>query len=177
MATLRAARLPDDAPEIAAIDTSFQTATVFSLNTAERGLEIEEIRLATPIRKVFPLDDLEQADRPWTLAFVAVDEGRIVGFAAAELRTWNRRTVLWHLYVDAEFRGEGIGRQLLERIEDHARQAEALHIWLETSNLNMPGFRAYQKMGFTLTGLDTTLYDGTDAEGEFALFLSRPVNR
>lgn len=30
-------------------------------------------------------------------------------------------------------------------------------------------------MGFALTGVDATRYDGTPAEGEVALFLSRPV--
>jgi hypothetical protein len=31
-------------------------------------------------------------------------------------------------------------------------------------------------LGFRLCGLDVTLYDGTPAEGEFALFFSRPVD-
>jgi len=34
---------------------------------------------------------------------------------------------------------------------------------------------AYRALGFSLTGADLTLYDGTPAEGEAALFFSRPL--
>jgi len=51
----------------------------------------------------------------------------------------------------------------------------ARHIWLETSSLNAPGVAAYRALGFSLSGVDLTLYDGTPAEGETALFFSRPV--
>ena len=115
---------------------------------------------------------------PWTIGLVAVDEkDRVIGFVAAEFRAWNRRLVLWHLYVDRQFRGKGVARNLVDAVQLHAEQRAqaALHIWLETSNLNVPGVKAYGQMGFHLSGLDTTLYDGTSAEGEFALFLSRAV--
>jgi ribosomal protein S18 acetylase RimI-like enzyme len=45
--------------------------------------------------------------------------------------------------------------------------------WLETSNVNLPAVRAYERLGFRLCGLDTSLYEGTPAEGEVALFLCR----
>jgi hypothetical protein len=51
----------------------------------------------------------------------------------------------------------------------------ARHLWLETSNLNHPGVAAYRALGFSLTGMDMTLYDGTPAQGEVALFFSRVV--
>ena len=46
---------------------------------------------------------------------------------------------------------------------------------METSNLNLPGVRAYERLGFQVCGLDTSLYDGTPSEGEVALFLSRSL--
>ncbi|QTR01699.1 GNAT family N-acetyltransferase, partial [Saccharothrix algeriensis] len=56
---------------------------------------------------------------------------------------------------------------------DHGRSRGARTAWLETSNVNVPAVRAYLRMGFTLCGLDTTLYRGTPAEGEIALYLAR----
>jgi ribosomal protein S18 acetylase RimI-like enzyme len=77
--------------------------------------------------------------------------------------------------VDAARRRRGIGRQLLETALAPAREAGARTAWVETSNLNLPGVRAYERLGFQLCGLDTSLYVGTAAEGEVALFLSRTL--
>ncbi len=84
--------------------------------------------------------------------------------------------VIWRLYVDAPFRGRGLGRSLVDAVAGEARKAGALSLWLETSNLNVPGVRAYEALGFDLSGIDATLYQGTQAEGEFALFFERPIS-
>jgi ribosomal protein S18 acetylase RimI-like enzyme len=51
----------------------------------------------------------------------------------------------------------------------------AINLWLETSNLNVPGIRAYRRLGFELCGADATLYLGTPAASEQALFFARPL--
>ena len=72
-------------------------------------------------------------------------------------------------------RGLGVGRRLLETVAAHGGTLGARHLWLETSSLNVPGAAAYRALGFRLVGADLTLYDGTEAEGEVALFFARPV--
>jgi ribosomal protein S18 acetylase RimI-like enzyme len=131
--------------------------------------------LPAPLTKRFPLDDLESPDRPYDHAWAAWDGERCVGFAASSYEAWNRRLTLWHLYVDPSHRRRGIGRQLLKSVESHAAAHGARHLWLETSSLNAPGVATYRALGFALTGADLTLYDGTPAEGEAALFFSRPL--
>lgn len=172
---VREARLPGDAAAIAAIDTSFTTDVVFDVVATGAGFALRERRLPALLAKRFPLDDLHDADRPWTHGFLAEDGGACAGFAAAGFEPWNRRLVLWHLYVQPAARGRGIGRRLVERIADLGRELGARHLWLETSNLNAPGVAAYRALCFSLTGIDTTLYDGTPAEGETALFFSKPL--
>ena len=130
--------------------------------------------VAQPTTKRFSLDDLGDSERPWDTAWVAAEDG-VRGFAAAGFQAWNRRLVLWHFYVDAAWRGQGLGRRLMAAVLEEARARQARHVWLETSNQNPPGVAAYQALGFTLSGLDLTLYDGTPSQGEFALFFSRPV--
>lgn len=85
------------------------------------------------------------------------------------------RLVIHHLYVAPEVRRHGTGRALLEHALDRGRARGAPVAWLETSNLNHPGIQAYRRFGFDVCGLDTSLYVGTPAEGEFALFLWRPL--
>lgn len=175
MIRIREARLPDDAAAIEAIDTSFSTDVIFDVDATGDGFRLRERRLASPLTKRFPLDDVRSEERPWSRGFVAENGGECVGFAAAGLEPWNKRLVLWHLYVQPSARGGGVGRQLVERVIDLARELGARHVWLETSNLNAPGVAAYRALGFTLTGIDVTLYDATPAESEVALFLSRPI--
>jgi ribosomal protein S18 acetylase RimI-like enzyme len=173
---IRAARLPSDIEAITALDISYDTDVIFGARFDDGLISLEEIRLDKPITKSFPLNDLSDPIMPWTICLVAVDEDeRVIGFVAAEFRAWNRRLVLWHLYVDRQFRGKGVARHLVDSVQAHAKRSGALHLWLETSNLNVPGVKAYGQMGFHVSGLDATLYDGTSAQGEFALFLSRPV--
>ena len=176
MTKIRAARLPDDIEAILALDIGYDTDVIFGVRFDDGLIALEEVQLDKPITKSFPLNDLHDPIMPWTIGLVAVDDdGRVIGFVAAEFRAWNRRLVLWHLYVDRMARGKGVARRLVEAIQAQAKRAGALHIWLETSNLNVPGVKAYAQMGFQISGLDATLYDGTSAQGEFALFLSRRV--
>jgi ribosomal protein S18 acetylase RimI-like enzyme len=176
MVVVRPAVLPDDAALIALIDTSFTTRQVYEVDVVGDSIRLTLRDLEAPLSKRFPLDDLVSAQRPYDRAWVALAGERIVGFAATAFEPWNRRLVLWHLYVDPSHRGRGIGRQLLEMVDDHGVERGARHLWLETSSLNVPGIAAYRALGFSLTGVDLTLYDGTPAEGETALFFSRDLN-
>ncbi|HZZ37322.1 MAG TPA: GNAT family N-acetyltransferase [Caulobacteraceae bacterium] len=175
MITVRDARLPDDAPAIAAIDTSFSTETIFRVEVGEEAIRLREVTLDRPLARRLPLDDLADPDRPWETAFVAVDGQAIVGFVATARSSWSGRLTLWHLYVEPARRGRGVGRALVARVMDEAVASGAEHVWLETSNLNVPAVAFYRRLGFALCGADTTLYAGTPAEGETALFFARKV--
>ncbi|HUO12644.1 MAG TPA: GNAT family N-acetyltransferase [Caulobacteraceae bacterium] len=175
MVVVRPAVLPRDASLIAAIDTAFTTLQVYRVDVTADSLSLVACHVASPITKRFPLDDLENPARPYDHAWVALAGERAVGFAATSFEPWNRRLVLWHLYVDAPERGRGVARRLLDSVEARGAACGARHLWLETSSLNAPGVAAYRALGFSLTGVDLTLYDGTPAEGESALFFSRPL--
>jgi ribosomal protein S18 acetylase RimI-like enzyme len=173
--SVRSAVLPQDAAAIAALDTSFTTDQVYDVAVVDEEIRLTLRSLDAPLTKRFPLDDLHDPERPYDQAWVAVEDEAIVGFAAASYASWNRRLVLWHLYVDPRQRRRGIARELLRSVDAHAAARGARTIWLETSSLNVPGIAAYRSLGFTLSGVDLTLYDGTPAEGESALFFSRAL--
>lgn len=176
MIRVRLARLPEDAPGIGAIDRSFETRQVFEVAASDEGIALGLRDLDAPLWKDFPLSDLADPDRPYTDAWVAQAGGRIVGFAATQFQAWNGRLTLWHFYVDPSVRRQGVARSLLEAVKAQGRACGARHVWLEASSLNTPGYRAYLALGFRLTGADLTLYDGTPAQGEAALFLSCPLS-
>jgi len=168
------AMTPTDRPGVAAIDTSFETSRVFDVAVTPRSIELVERVLAVPFVKRFPMEDVFAHWATWDTGFVAVDD-RIYGFAAVEHEAWHARLVLWHLYVAPERRRQGVARALLARVERHGRERGARRVWLETSSVNVPGIAAYARLGYTVCGVDTTLYEATPAAAETAIYLSRPL--
>jgi ribosomal protein S18 acetylase RimI-like enzyme len=169
---IRRSDVERDAELIKQLDTSFATDTIFDVTSDGRTFRLVEKRVDPPVEKHFPLDELDTAGE-WENAWLALDLDRPVGVIATQHSSWNQRVVVWHLYVATSHRRQGIARRLLETALGAATKAGARTAWIETSNLNVPGVRAYERLGFELSGLDTTLYDGTPAAGEVALFLSR----
>jgi ribosomal protein S18 acetylase RimI-like enzyme len=163
-----------DRPGVAALDTSFETGSVFDVVVTPRRIELIERALVAPLVKRYPIEDAFAPWATWDTGFVAHDQ-RICGFAAVEYEAWHARLVLWHLYVAPEHRRAGIGRALLARAEQHGRELGARRVWLETSNVNVPGIAAYTRLGYALCGVDTTLYEATPTATETALYLSKPL--
>jgi len=89
---------------------------------------------------------LERDGRGW----VAEVDGRIVGFAVADLS----RSNVWALFVDPEHERRGIGRALHDvMMQWFLAQPGVESVWLTTS----PGTRAegfYERAGWRACGLD-----------------------
>jgi ribosomal protein S18 acetylase RimI-like enzyme len=172
--TLREVVLPDDAPQLADLDTSFTTDVVYAVARDVDGFRLDPVRVEPPVTKRFHIDDVPRA---WDCGVVAVADGAVRGFVATGFEPWNARLVIWHFYVDPAWRRRGIGRALIEKALDEGAACGATTAWLETSSLNYPGVQVYERLGFELCGLDTTLYRGTRSDGETALFLARDIAR
>ncbi|MGV3616791.1 MAG: GNAT family N-acetyltransferase [Fimbriimonas sp.] len=176
MTKIRPAVWPADASRIVALDTGFQTDRVFRPVQEEFAFRLKEEVLELPLEKRYPVD-LTERDR-WDLALVAERNGEVVGFLAAEFAEWNRRVVLWHLYVSPTARGGGVGAALLRAVTDFALSRRAHCVWVETQDVNYPAIRFYRKQGFQFVGFDASLYDPEAMEGpETALYFSLPLDR
>ncbi|WP_097943435.1 GNAT family N-acetyltransferase [Streptomyces sp. ms115] len=175
---------PEDAGLVEALDGSFTTATIFHVETAENGFTLREIPVDPPLTKVFPADedenvsadegDQELQGDPTFLALAP--DGSLAGFVSVAYARWNRRLTIEDIEVVPDHRGRGVGRALMSRAEEFARERGAGHIWLEVTNINAPAIHAYRRMGFALCGLDTSLYEFTASAGEYALYLSKPCH-
>ena len=79
--------------------------------------------------------------------FVWVEDGKIVGFSAADPRSGN----IFALFIEAAYERRGIGRALFERACKVLDEAGCPRQWLTT----WPGTRAdafYRKAGWRVTG-------------------------
>jgi ribosomal protein S18 acetylase RimI-like enzyme len=171
--TIRELDRKADRRAVEAIDTSFETSSVLDVVTTARGIQLVERALATPLVKRYSIDEVFAPWARWSAGWVA-DNGGVRGFAAAGHEPWHERLVLWFLYIAPAWRRRGVGRALVERVEAHARQVGATHVWLETSSVNVPGLAAYERLGYTLCGADRLFY-GSYMPGEAAIYLAKEL--
>lgn len=106
------------------------------------------------------------------LSFGVTDQGVMVALAIAEPQTWNASVSVWEFHVAESHRGRGIGRRLMNALIEGSRQRGMRVIVCETQNTNAPAIAFYRHLGFTLDGLDLSLYTNQDwPDGEIALFM------
>ncbi|NJC96761.1 MAG: N-acetyltransferase [Anaerolineales bacterium] len=74
------------------------------------------------------------------------------------MRWWNRFGYVEDIVVNPEYRWRGIGRKLLERGIQWARENGYPGVMLETQDNNVPACRLYESCGFVLGGFDRDVY-------------------
>jgi|GEM_PF-131714 len=174
-AIIRPLLLPQDAPGLAALDTSFTHDHILELASHATGFTLTHTPIHPPIETRLPLDEVgaEAGEGLW---LVVEAQGLVVGLMAAVHHSWNRRTELRHLYLDPRWRGQGLGGSLVGRAERWARGQNTRGLWVETQHDNPAAVAFYQRQGFTLCGLDSSLYDSAGpGVGQVALFLFKPI--
>jgi ribosomal protein S18 acetylase RimI-like enzyme len=89
---------------------------------------------------------------PTSLIFLAFDGKEPVGVAVCFLgfSTFAARPLIniHDLAVIPQYRGQGIGRRLLERVEAKGRELGCCKLTLEVRNDNKPAQQLYEKVGF-----------------------------
>jgi ribosomal protein S18 acetylase RimI-like enzyme len=174
MTTLRPFRWPEDQEHVLGLDTSFTTERVYRLERTDRSFALTEVQVAPPLRKSYSLGEQMEALKTLSWVQVAIHDGALVGLVALSLEEWNRRALLQHLYVTVQARKQGIGRFMLEAAFTEARRQKAWCLWVETQTINYGAIQFYERHGFTLCGLDASLYDPSEVDqGEIAVFFSR----
>ncbi|KAE8420437.1 hypothetical protein BDV36DRAFT_293323 [Aspergillus pseudocaelatus] len=192
----------DDEASMHTIDSSFVTDRVFQIefNTSNVesgdpgfGLDIKTVTLDSPLHKSFPDDENSDGDDESSDCFTVVVEdtnplsakdaptpghnNKIIAFISAKFSSWNSRLIITDIEINSLYRRQGIGRNLM-RLAERLGSARwpVRHVWLEVSNVNYPAIQSYLRMGFKIAGLDISLYVGTPAEGEFAIFMWKEVS-
>ena len=109
---------------------------------------------------------------PTTVVFLAYHEGEAVGIATCFLgfSTFAARPLLnvHDLAVLSDRRGRGIGRRLLDAVEDKARALDCCKVTLEVQENNRRARRVYEAAGFSRATYE--------AAAGGALFLSKPLS-
>ena len=174
MINLRPLRWPDDRAALGALDTSFTTDRVHQVVASDLSFQLQAVAIAPPLHEAYGLAEHVDAFPMFDHIVVAEVETTLVGVAALKLETWNRRAVLWHLYIAPPYCRRGGGHALIDDVVRAAQERQARCLWLETQNVNYGAIQFYRRLGFHCCGLDVSLYDPTGpVAGEIALFFVR----
>jgi ribosomal protein S18 acetylase RimI-like enzyme len=83
------------------------------------------------------------------VALIAEDEGAPVGYALASVVPQTPiRGHLYDLYVHADVRGRGVGRELIGATAERLRQRGVTHLSLDVALTNESARRLYERLGF-----------------------------
>ena len=98
-----------------------------------------------------------------SVIFVAIDDdGSTAGFTQLYPSFCSVQAVkiliLYDLYVDAPYRKHGVGRQLMNRATDYARETGAERLDLLTHETNKPGQALYESLGYHRANSDFYAY-------------------
>jgi streptothricin acetyltransferase len=145
--------------------------------TSRLVLAIENEKLVYTLVPVEPYEreviaeDVEYGfDESGPTIFFAEANGNLAG-RIKMLRWWNRFAYVEDLVVNPDYRGLGIGRRLLERGIQWARENDFPGVMLETQDDNVPACTLYQSCGFVLSGFDRNVYKAINPNTkETALF-------
>ena len=97
-------------------------------------------------RKVRHIDDDVAANRAGV--FVAEAQGRIVGYITALIDRDSGKGRIPNLAVEAAFRGQGLGRRLIEHALEYFRREGMAYATIETMAQNEAGQHLYPACGF-----------------------------
>ncbi len=140
------------------------------------GIENEKLTYSiVPVEPPYEREvQLEETDYgfsgiPPTVFFAEVD-GKLAGRIRV-LTWWNQFGYIEDIVINPEFRGLGLGRKLLERGIQWARETGHPGVMLETQDDNVPACTLYASCGFVLSGFDRNVYKAINpSTKETALF-------
>lgn len=124
---------PDDVLEVAALERQ-----IFSLPWSEKGF----------------LDSLNSPD---TLYLTVRKDRRLIGYCGF-LQSLDEADIT-NVAVSEEFRGRGVGYQMLKTLMDEGRQRGVKRYTLEVRISNASALRLYEKLGFSSVGVRKNFYE------------------
>ncbi len=123
----------------------------------------------------FPDEPYDYNEMSAETSFIgAYQDGVCIGLAILE-KSFYKYLYLSDLKVCASFRKLGVGKMLVERCMEIAKEKKMQGVSLTVQDNNLSACLFYLKTGFRIGGLDTDGYNGTSQEGKADITMYRDV--
>lgn len=161
------------------VDGLVETLYVWQMHrslSAERiSVTLQRVRLPRPMRIPYPPmgESLRRRYEAKDGLWVAVDQGRVVGFIEAQWDPDTGMASVHHLVVDRHWRRQGIGSALLRRAAQAARDRGMDRMVAQVNAKNDPAVQFLRAHGFEFVGYHEAFFPS----GDIALYLARPISR
>jgi ribosomal protein S18 acetylase RimI-like enzyme len=103
-----------------------------------------------------------QLDDPDVILLVAEHDGQVIGYAYTAIEGYDYMSlrgpaaVLHDVIVGPEYRGRGVGRQLLDSAMSYLKSRNVPRVVLSTAERNESAQRLFQRLGFRRTMIEMT---------------------
>ena len=162
----------DAIPHVNQCDSSFTVDSKLVLSVENGRISYTVLDIAPYGKQYQPeeADYREYVSNPDKTIFLAYVDNEPAGQIRIR-KYWNGFAYVDDFAVDAPHRRQGIGRALIQRAIEWARDKGLAGIMLETQNNNLAACRFYESCGFELGGFDAYLYKGLNpTTDEIALY-------
>lgn len=156
---------------------SYVSESVYNvdISSIENGFGISIVKkpLEEPFFKIDTKGDaLFQPHWEGAEAYGIVTDKELRAVIELWVEEWSNRLRITELWIDKDYRRQGIGTKLINLAKEKAVQKDCRAIILETQSCNEPAISFYLSQGFTLIGLDACCYSNSDmAKNEVRLEL------
>ena len=123
-------------------------------------------RFRQPETMIFPDENYDFDETAGKgVIFGAYEDDKCVGVAIYQ-DYWLKHMYLYDLKVNADARGKGIGKLLIEAGMEEAKQRGYRGLYTQAQDNNLNACLFYLKTGFEIGGFDNRVYNGTSQEGK-----------
>lgn len=118
-------------------------------------------------------DTVNNLSNPLTRAIGMFDGDKMIGYGAFWLLMEEAHVT--HVAVLEELRGQGLGREMMQRVIQHASDCGAGFMELECRRGNAPALSMYHKLGFLRVGFKKNYYPDTNEDAVVLALISLPA--
>ena len=122
-------------------------SNLYKINIKEQGIDVID-RLA----KHFTKDEIKKNFQSKTKCFIAIKNGEVVGTASINKSISDKldgKYIIQTVFVKIEKHNQGIGKKLIEKIEEYAKSIDAKELIIPSS---IYGLEFYLKLGYNYLG-------------------------
>lgn len=96
------------------------------------------------------------------VVFGIIENNKIIAYIELAEEDWNNRLRVSGIFVEEEYRNNGIGNSLMNKAIEYAIKKGNRAVVLETQSCNYPAISFYKKNGFEIIGFDNIHYSNND---------------